>query len=886
MSKTKEPGLFSLLHNPALCMTLTTLLACSLAAPAFAQLGTGWTQTTPTKRIHLDDDVGLQTFTWTTYKSVCSPDICADYTSTSGTMWGDGTETFRIFDSRSNRSEIRLQNDYSTGAHQFEGYCTFYSPVEDESLMQIFGSSSGATELMIRGFQANGGEMRRYTSVVLESGCYGVEKRVNVIHLQEDVGNTIQIYINGVLKDEFADNEAVTNYMKYGCYGTTNGNVPAVVDWRNVRTFIGGGSGGGGATPPGAFEAEDATLSGPVVDNSQPGYTGTGFADYVNASNDYVEWSVDAGDGGDYDLNFRYALQSGDRPLEIQVNGQVIDSSLSFPSTGAWSTWDYVTIPMVTLQAGINSIRATATGSSGPNMDHLLLTGLIAHYTFDDGTANDSSGFGNDGTLEGTAAVVNDPQRGNVLSLDGSGGKVDLGNPASLDIVGGGITITAWVNMNVAGGGVNRNIVNRGHGGSPTRELTLRADSSSNYDFGAYESGVGDLQATMPIPAGDVGTNTWVHLAGTWDGTQWNLYRNAVLENSFADSTGPRDMTVGWAIGARGGVGTFERVFDGLVDDVRIYNIALSQPEIQAIMNPGPPDTTPPAAPTGLGATAGDGSVDLDWADNTEPDLSSYNVYRSTSSGGSYSTIATGVATSAYTDNTATNGTTYYYVVTAVDTSSNESGNSNEASATPADTTAPAAPTGLSATAGDGSVDLDWADNTEPDLDSYSVYRSTTAGGPYSVIATGIASSAYTDNFVTNGTTYYYVVTAVDTAFNESGNSNEASATPQAPPGATSLSVSAIVLSTVNAGKGSKYGQAQVTILDDTGSPVSGATVTGTFTGDYNETQSGVTDGNGVATILTNATVKGGVSFTFCVDDVVGSLPYDSNGNVITCNTF
>lgn len=95
-------------------------------------------------------------------------------------------------------------------------------------------------------------------------------------------------------------------------------------------------------------------------------------------------------------------------------------------------------------------------------------------------------------------------------------------------------------------------------------------------------------------------------------------------------------------------------------------------------------DTTPPAAPTGLAATGGNGVVNLDWNDNGESDLAGYNVHRSTTSGGPYTKInASLVAASTYSDTTVTNGTTYYYVVTAVDTSNNESGNSNQASATP-----------------------------------------------------------------------------------------------------------------------------------------------------------------------------------------------------------
>ena len=103
---------------------------------------------------------------------------------------------------------------------------------------------------------------------------------------------------------------------------------------------------------------------------------------------------------------------------------------------------------------------------------------------------------------------------------------------------------------------------------------------------------------------------------------------------------------------------------------------------------------------------------------------------------------------------------------------------------TACDGLAPAQPTGLAATGGNGFIDLDWNDNTEPDLDGYNVYRSTAPGGPYGPLnGSLVGGSAYTDTSVTNGTTYYYVVTAVDESGNESDDSNEASATPDAPPG-------------------------------------------------------------------------------------------------------
>ncbi|MHC4194870.1 MAG: CBM96 family carbohydrate-binding protein, partial [Planctomycetota bacterium] len=197
-------------------------------------------------------------------------------------------------------------------------------------------------------------------------------------------------------------------------------------------------------------------------------------------------------------------------------------------------------------------------------------------------------------------------------------------------------------------------------------------------------------------------------------------------------------------------------------------------------------DTTAPSAPTGLGATAGTAQVSLNWDDNTEGDFSYYVVYRDTSTGGPYTEVAANLTTSAYTDTGLTNGTTYYYVVTAVDTSENESVDSSEASATPtADTTAPSAPTGLGATAGDAQVTLNWNNNSEGDFSYYNVYRDTSSGGPYTLIVTDLTTSAYTDTGLTNDTTYYYVVSAVDTSDNESADSSEASATPQALPGGT-----------------------------------------------------------------------------------------------------
>ena len=146
---------------------------------------------------------------------------------------------------------------------------------------------------------------------------------------------------------------------------------------------------------------------------------------------------------------------------------------------------------------------------------------------------------------------------------------------------------------------------------------------------------------------------------------------------------------------------------------------------------------------------------------------------RSTTNGGPYTTIAS-PTTASYTNTGLTNGTPYYYVVTAVN-SAGESNPSSQATATPtAPVTIPPVPTGLQATAGNAQISLTW--NASTGATSYNVKRSTTNGGPYTTIASPTTAS-YTNTGLTNGTPYYYVVTAVNTA-GESNPSSQATATP------------------------------------------------------------------------------------------------------------
>jgi fibronectin type 3 domain-containing protein len=178
--------------------------------------------------------------------------------------------------------------------------------------------------------------------------------------------------------------------------------------------------------------------------------------------------------------------------------------------------------------------------------------------------------------------------------------------------------------------------------------------------------------------------------------------------------------------------------------------------------------------PTGLSATPGNARVTLAW--NAASGATSYRVRRGTATGGPYTTVAT-VASTTWTNAGLANGTTYYYVVASTD-ASGDSANSAPVSATPHLPPPPPAPTGLITKRGAGQVTLAW--NASSGAASYNVKIATVSGGPYGTI-TGTTTLNYTSTGLANGTTYYFVVSAVN-AGGESPNSAQVSAKPLAPP--------------------------------------------------------------------------------------------------------
>jgi type II secretory pathway pseudopilin PulG len=184
-----------------------------------------------------------------------------------------------------------------------------------------------------------------------------------------------------------------------------------------------------------------------------------------------------------------------------------------------------------------------------------------------------------------------------------------------------------------------------------------------------------------------------------------------------------------------------------------------------------------PAIPSGLSAEPGNQQVTLSWLANTDKGLGGYKIYRSLALEGEYEKIQQVGKVTSWTDTGLINGTTYYYKISAYSVVGLESDKSLPAWATPFNP-APAAPTGLTATAGNQKVTLQWNANSEEDLAGYKIYRSLTEGGTYTLIHTAGKVTSWVDTGLTNGTTYYYKISAYNNASLESDKSLPAWATP------------------------------------------------------------------------------------------------------------
>ncbi|WP_206068505.1 LamG-like jellyroll fold domain-containing protein [Nonomuraea composti] len=313
--------------------------------------------------------------------------------------------------------------------------------------------------------------------------------------------------------------------------------------------------------------------------------------------------------------------------------------------------------------------------------------GLVAAYGMNENagsTVADSSGSGNTGTAA-NATWSASGKYGRALSFNGTSSWVTVNDAPSLRLTNG-MTLEAWVNPATVNSW--RTVIHKQYGNDLAYVLAAGNDNNRPAAI-IHTTGEVGAGGTASLPL-----NTWSHLATTYDGTTLRLYVNGVLAGQRT-AGGPIRTDNG--ILRIGGNSLWSEYFNGLIDEVRIYNRALNATEIQTDMTTPvgaqpEPDTQAPTAPGSPAATGGPGSALLTWTAATDNvAVEGYTVHRSTTPGFTPSganQVGSAQATS-FTDAGLAAGT-YYYRIRAFDAASNVSPSSAEVSATV--TTPPANP--------------------------------------------------------------------------------------------------------------------------------------------------------------------------------------------------
>jgi len=325
---------------------------------------------------------------------------------------------------------------------------------------------------------------------------------------------------------------------------------------------------------------------------------------------------------------------------------------------------------------------------------------LVAGYGFEEGSGtvvNDVSGNGNNGTISG-ATWTTSGKYGNALSFNGTNARVNVNNAPSLQLTSG-MTLEAWVYPTTVNSAW-RDVIYKGN---DNYYLEGTSTNSSHPVAGAILGGV-YAEAYGPTA---LTANTWAHLAATYDGATVRLYVNGVQVSSHAQTGAIATSTNPLQIG---GDSLYGQYFAGRIDEVRVYNRALSVAEIQTDMNTpliiAPPDTEPPSAPGNLVATAlGVSQVHLSWTASTDNvGVTGYLVERQDPGNQSFVQVGTSTDTS-YNDTGLAAGSTYSYRVRATDAAQNLSQYSGVASVTTQ--AGPAASDNFNRA--DGALGVNWA---------------------------------------------------------------------------------------------------------------------------------------------------------------------------------
>ena len=343
-----------------------------------------------------------------------------------------------------------------------------------------------------------------------------------------------------------------------------------------------------------SFTTAVPTPPQPVLASPANGATGV-------STNPTLTWSASTG-------AISYRLQvSTDANFGTTVVDQGNISTTSYSATGLAVNRQYFWHVNATSSGGTSTFSAAWSFTTGS-----VPTGLAAAYAFDEGTGTtvaDASNHGLTGTISG-ATWTTQGKYTNALSFNGTSGYVDLGNPASLQMTGS-MTLSAWVKATA-------NPPDDG-------QIIAKSDNVSGWqlktspDTGPHTFGIAISDGSTHVQRYSStvrALNVWYHIAGVYNAKPHTLdiYVNGVLNNGVLKGVIPASQSnanVNVNIGRRTG-GYY---FKGIIDEVRLYNRALTQLEIQSDMNTPLTGQSRPSAPVGIELTGTTGVTNATAAD-------------------------------------------------------------------------------------------------------------------------------------------------------------------------------------------------------------------------------------------------------------------------------
>jgi len=365
-----------------------------------------------------------------------------------------------------------------------------------------------------------------------------------------------------------------------------------------------------------------------------------------------------------YDLSIRYAAAQAGGKIQFSFGGTDQTGEVPVPFGSPHSTglddWKTFTVAIgVLLTKGVQSLKVSIAGTS----DTFRLNNLavvkppsvpVAHWKFDEvagSVAADASGHGHHGTNINATWVAGID--GGALSFNGSSSTVTLPATAFTNI-SSQITIAMWVYgdpLQPLADSAFYAVSNS----SRVLNIHLPYDNSNVYWDAGYSGGY-DRINKLAVAAEFKGQwNHWVFTKDASAGTM-RIYLNGALWHSGTGKTrtitGITQATIGSQITGAS--------YRGAIDDVQLYDVALSDQEIATLYY-----QYPVFAVGGLRANATSATqIDLNW--NAVAGATAYNLKRSLTSGGPYTLLVGGLSTTSYPDTGLSAGTNYYYVVSAV----------------------------------------------------------------------------------------------------------------------------------------------------------------------------------------------------------------------------